>query len=87
MSSIKDKTLENLEVGDIIISSNGVKLIVVVSMEGAVVVAHVNETTRTTYYYSVKHMIDNGWRAEKPLSIAEGAAKSLLEAIGFKVER
>ena len=84
----QEKTLENLEVGDILANlGSTIKWEVVFVTKGGVGISNPASTSPYVYYRTVQYLKNNSINVEKPLSVSERAAKALLEAIGFRVTR
>lgn len=79
------KTIEDIEVGDIIISPTGkVKCLILIVIGDTVVLTYTYEGSGVFKYHRDK--IKN-WTVEQPLTVCEEDAKKLLEEAGFKVTR
>lgn len=80
------KSLDNLEVGDIICQDN-YKYDVLVVDDEFILGSVLDKNGTPVYKWSIDSLEKQGYTIEKPLSTMEVKAKSLLESIGFKVTR
>lgn len=81
------KTLDNLEVDDIVKATSGEKYRILSVVGNNLLAAKETEENSACYVLRLSRLKEGGWIVEQPLGPAEKAAKTLLEKIGFRVTR
>lgn len=82
---VEERTLENLEVGDIVSKGTLRHNVMIVTPDSYGLVRQ--GEGNTIYCYTYTYLKQNEWTVVKPLSQSEKVAKKLLEAVGFRVTR